>query len=51
MNRVNTHTIGIDTGAGSVLYWFEAPANFSEDDLAALLDHIVATQRHPPGIT
>jgi hypothetical protein len=48
---INTHTIGLDTGAGIVLYWFEAPANFSPDDLATLLDYIVAEQRHPPGIT
>jgi hypothetical protein len=48
---IKTRTIALDTGAGIVLYWFEEPANFSDDDCADLLDYIVAQQRHPPGIT
>jgi hypothetical protein len=48
---INCETIGIDTGNGIVLYWFERPVNFSDDDRERMLDHIVTTQRHPFGIT
>jgi hypothetical protein len=47
---IKARTIAIDTGEGTVLYWFEEPANFSEDDHAAMIDHIVTTQTHPSGI-
>jgi hypothetical protein len=48
---IRCETIGIDTGDGIALYWFETPANFSDDDRAAMIDYINTHKRKPPGIT
>jgi hypothetical protein len=48
---IKTETMAFATSDGIVLYWFEMPASFSDEDREAMINHIITTQTHPPGIT